>query len=217
MNIINKKKLKDEVFVSLQDAIFGGELKPGDRIVETKIASEMGVSQVTVREALKELEHFGLIESKPYQGTYVKQLTKKELKDSYDARLVLELYAIESAANLISQEELELLRELMEMMDEAVENGDISSFVDYDVRFHEAIIRNCNNEMVEKLWHLVNVSLWTLITTNLSKRTLKNLAIRHMDIYKTLENRDVQAARNAMQLHLLELRDEMTEKIETTE
>ena len=89
MNTINKKKLKDDVFASLQGAILGGELKPGDRIVETKIASEMGVSQVTVREALKELEHFGLIESKPYQGTYVKKLTKKELRDSYDARLVL--------------------------------------------------------------------------------------------------------------------------------
>lgn len=59
MDVINKKKLKDEVFASLQKAIVEGELKPGERIVETKIAADMGVSQATVREALKELEFYG--------------------------------------------------------------------------------------------------------------------------------------------------------------
>ena len=214
MNTIKKNKLKDNVFSILQDAILRGEFKPGDRIVETKIASDMGVSQGTVREALKELEHFGLIESRSYQGTYVKELTKKELSDAYDARLVLEVFAVESAANYLSPGELEIIRDLMEKMKVAAKTGDVHSFVDYDVMFHESIVQGCRNEMIEKLWHLVNVSLWTLVATNLSKRSLANLAIRHMDIYNTLENRDPQAARDAMKTHLLELRDEMIEKIE---
>ena len=89
MKTIKKKKLKDEVRISIQNAIINGELKPGDRIVETRLATDMGVSQAPVREALKELEHVGLIENRPYQGTYVKQLTTKELRDAYDARIIL--------------------------------------------------------------------------------------------------------------------------------
>lgn len=217
MDAINKKKLKDEVFVSLKDAILEGELKPGDRIVETKIASDMGVSQATVREALKELEYYGLTENKSYQGTYVKGLTKRELSDAYDARLVLEQYAVEAAANLITQEQLELAWNFIKKMDEAAESGAVGLFVDYDVRFHETIIQSCGNKIIEKLWNLVNVSLWTHVTTNLSKRTLKNLAIRHGDIYKALENHDSKAARSVMQVHLNELRDEMIEKMEAEE
>jgi len=53
MNGIRREKLKDGVLASLKDAILGGELKPGDRIVEIKVAADMGVSQGTVREALK--------------------------------------------------------------------------------------------------------------------------------------------------------------------
>ncbi len=103
MDVINKKKLKDEVFASLQKAIVEGELKPGERIVETKIAADMGVSQATVREALKELEFYGLTENISYQGTYVKRLTKSELKEAYDAREVLEEYAVGEAAKRITK------------------------------------------------------------------------------------------------------------------
>ena len=214
MNAIRKEKLKDGVLASLKDAILGGELKPGDRIVEIKVASDMGVSQGTVREALKELEHFGLIENRSYKGTYVKRFTKKDVSDAYDARLILELFAVERAAETISPERLDFLHELMEKMNDAAKKGDVNSFVDYDVRFHEAIVSTCGNEMIVKLWHLANVSLWTLVATNLGKRSLKNLAARHTDIYSTLQSHDPLAVKEAMRIHLLELRDEMVEKAE---
>lgn len=213
MNTINKRKLKDEVFSALQTEILEGKLKPGDRLVETRIAADMGVSQATVREALKELEYYGLTETHSYQGTYVKGLSKKELRDAYDARLALEQYAIESAANLITAQQLKLTQSFIEKMDEAAEKGDIASFVDYDVRFHEIIVQSSGNKIIEKLWNLVNVSLWTHVTANLSERTLKNLAVRHADIYKALENHDAKAARSIMQMHLNELRDEMIQKV----
>jgi len=209
MQVINKQKLKDKVFASLQDAILSGSLRVGERIVETQVALNLGVSQATIREALKDLEHFGLVEKKPYQGTYVKQLDKKELRDAYDARMVLEVYTAEMAAKCISQEQLETIRELMRGMSMAAAAGDAKTFSDYNVRFHEAIIDSCGNKMVKKLWHLANVSLWTLVATNVSKRTLNNLAARHINIMRALENRDPDGARVAIQAHLVELRDEM--------
>jgi len=213
MQAISKKKLKDNIFSSLQDAILNGKLKPGDRIVETKVATDMNVSQATVREALKDLEHFGLVEKIPYHGTYVKHLEKKELMDAYDARLVLEVYTAELAATHISPEQLEVVKELMERMNEAAAAGDAKTFSEYDVHFHEAILHICGNKMVEKLWHLANVSLWTLFAANRGNRTLKELATRHSNIVKALENRDPDGARTAVQVHFVELRDELTKNM----
>jgi len=209
MQPINKKKLKDAVFTSLQNAIICGDLKPGDRIVETKVAADMGVSQATVREALKDLEHFGMIEKKAHQGTYVKLIDKKVLKDAYDARMVLEIYTAEMAAKNISQAQLETLQEYMESMTKAAEDGDVSAYSDYNVRFHESIAVICGNKIVVKLWHIANASLWTLASTNASKRSLKSLAARHIAILRALENRDPDEARIAIQAHLAEIRDEM--------
>jgi len=211
MQTINKKKLKDAVFTSLQDAIIHGDLKPGDRIVETKVAADMGVSQATVREALKDLEHLGMIEKNAHQGTYVKLIDKKELKDAYDARTILEIYTAEMAAKNISQAQLETLRGHLDNMTKAAEEGDVIAYSDYNVRFHESIAIICGNKIVVKLWQIANASLWTLASTNASKHSLKSLAARHITVLRALENRDPDEARAAIQAHLVEIRDEMIE------
>ena len=72
--------LHEEVSQYIKETILTGELKPGDRIVESRLAQELGVSQAPVREALRELEFRGLVEQKPFSGTYVKQVTVKEIR-----------------------------------------------------------------------------------------------------------------------------------------
>ena len=101
-------------------------------------------------------------------------------------------------------------------MNVAAADGDIESFVDYDVEFHEAIIRGSGNDLVLKLWHQAHTALFTHVTTNLSKRSLENLASRHLDVYKMLESHDVQGSHEAMLVHLKELRDEMIESVSQT-
>lgn len=211
MESIKKKKMKDEICANIQNAILNGELKPGDRIVEMRLAADMGVSQAPIREALKELEHIGLVESIPYQGTYVKQLTQKDLHDAYDARLILELYAVELASPRINGEQISALKDLLEKMNAAASQGDTDNFVQYDIEFHKQIIESGGNEMIAKLWGLANISLWTYVTTNLSQRSLENLAARHSDIYNFLAAHNTKDAIEAMRIHLVELRDELTE------
>ncbi|KZL89263.1 GntR family transcriptional regulator [Clostridium magnum] len=77
MNSIKKSTLRNEVSRKIRELIFNNELKRGERIVETRIAKELGVSQSPVREAIRKLELMGLIENKPFLGCFVKKLTKK--------------------------------------------------------------------------------------------------------------------------------------------
>jgi DNA-binding GntR family transcriptional regulator len=213
MKSVQKTKLKDEIRINIQDAILDGELKPGDRLIETRLAAEMGISQAPVREALKELEYIGLVESIPFKGTYVKQLTREDLQNTYDARLVLELYAVEHAAKTITEEQLSSLNGLIGKMNDAASRGDVRSFVEFDNDFHAGIIKAAHNKVIDRLWNLANISLLTHITTHLTQRSLENLANRHMDVYKSILAHDEAGAKKAIETHLLELRDEMIEQV----
>ena len=97
---IEKRPLyRDEIRNAIKKSIMLGELKPGDRIIETRWARELGVSQSPVREAIRELEMIGLVENIPYQGCFVRKVTKKDMKDSYKVRLYLEMLGIQGRRN----------------------------------------------------------------------------------------------------------------------
>ena len=84
---IEKRPLyREEIKEALMQAIVSGELAPGDRIVETRWAKELGVSQSPIREAIRELEMIGLVENIPYKGSIVRKLTRKDIINTYEVR-----------------------------------------------------------------------------------------------------------------------------------
>ena len=93
---ISKRPLyREEIKKALMDAIVSGQLAPGDRIVETRWAKELGVSQSPIREAIRELELIGLVETIPYKGCIVRKITHKDLIDTFEVRIALESIALE--------------------------------------------------------------------------------------------------------------------------
>ena len=95
---ITKRPLcREEIEEALMEASISGELAPGERIVETRWAKELGVSQSPIREAIRELEMIGLVENIPYKGCIVRKLTRKDIIDTYQIRIALETMAIGEA------------------------------------------------------------------------------------------------------------------------
>lgn len=119
-----KESLAENIFHTLRRAITKGELKPGEWLRQENLAKELDVSQATVRDALNKLVGEGLAERIPYKGVHVAKLTANELEDIYAMRAVLEGMAAQSAANNISAEELQKMRELLP---ETIVNNDPSS------------------------------------------------------------------------------------------
>src|SRR5574337_84924 len=89
---------------AIRDAVLSGSLKPGDRIIEEKLATSLGIGQPTVREALKELEFQGFVRKIPRRGTYVTKLTQDDFRKILEVRMVLELFAIGLAAAKMTPE-----------------------------------------------------------------------------------------------------------------
>src|SRR5579859_7778047 len=102
--------LVDQVRDILKERIFRGNLRPGDRIVEQRVAKELGVGQNAVREALIELAHLGFVQRTPNKGTYVTRLTRADAERIAPVRAAMEGLAARLAAERMGREQLDLSR-----------------------------------------------------------------------------------------------------------
>ena len=89
--VIERRVLREDIRDQLIESILGGHLAPGDRIVETRIAQQFGVSQAPVREALRDLELFGFIVTSPFRGAIVRQISVEELVQMIQTQRAYEL------------------------------------------------------------------------------------------------------------------------------
>src|SRR5437764_10457885 len=111
-----RTSLREQVRDLLLDRIVAGEYPPGSRLVETRIAEELGVSQAPVREALRDLEQLSCVVHTPFRGCSVRELSAAELLEAYPVRGALEGLAARLAARRIDDEDLDRLADLIESM-----------------------------------------------------------------------------------------------------
>lgn len=135
---------------ALRTAIITGRLKPGDRLIEKKLAASLGIGQPTLREALKELDYQGFVRRTPQRGTYVTKLEKEDFRKILEVRMVLELLAIDQATRNMTPLSEQELSAIVASMGEAAEKFDLGAFHTNDVAFHRGIWSLAGNEYLEK-------------------------------------------------------------------
>ncbi len=207
----NKQLLSGEGLISEQikdlivDRILDGELRPGRQVVESAIARELGVSQAPVREAVRDLTMVGFLEYERYKGTFVRSFSAKELFEVYSVRAALEALAARNAAQNITDEDEETLRDILDRMIAAARNDDGNEMARLDNKFHETILQISDNQLLYQLWFSLRFGLWTITTTRISGMDLEYLAHRHEDLLETIVSGDPDKAAAAMQHHIEEL------------
>lgn len=202
---LKRNVLSEEIKRYLVDSILNGEYQAGERLVETRLARELGVSQAPVREAIKELEHMGLVESKPYKGAYVKKFTPRELEEVYSVRALIEGAGAREAVLKLGGEGREALRRLIGEMEMAAARGDRRAMIQSDMEFHRIIMEAAGNRLLYRIWNNIHLANSTFVTTKVSEKNLQELARRHWDVLKALETGDPDRAEEAMRAHILGL------------
>lgn len=137
---------KDRVVTAIRDAIVSGRMKPGDPLIETRVARQLEVGQPLIREALLELEHQGFVQRVPYRGTSVTRLGPEEIEQIQSLRIELESLAVEWARTRAKAEEVAELRRIVEGMRRAAEGADLSRFNDHDLALHRRIWELAGNK-----------------------------------------------------------------------
>jgi len=201
---IVRRVLREEIKEYLIDAILRGQLRPGDRIIETRIAQDLGVSQTPVREALRDLELLGFVTSEPFRGTRVRAFTHEELVQIYPIRAAIEGVAARAAATRITTEQLLALEEQIDRMREASELGDEATAIEADIAFHRIIVEASGNRLLEQFWTSLSLATTTFLTFSIHRRAIEGLAARHEPILEALRARDPDRAEAAMRRHIEE-------------
>jgi DNA-binding GntR family transcriptional regulator len=133
--------LQSRVFSQLQNDILNGLYEPGDSLIEKKLSDELGVSRTPVREALRQLELEGLVQSFPNKGVIVKGVSTQDIRDIYTIRMLIEGLAARWAAEKITPQELEELKEVVELQEFYTVKSDNNHLMQFDTRFHDIIFK----------------------------------------------------------------------------
>jgi DNA-binding GntR family transcriptional regulator len=173
--------------------IVSGELEPGSRLVETRIAEEYGTSQAPVREALRELEAIGMVETKPRRGTFVRHFIQQTLRESYVVRAALEETATRLSL-LAGTLPLETLREDVEAMRTAAERGDTQAVGAASVSFHRHVIHAAGNDLLKHAWESLQIEARTAVTLLAVEPDLTEVATEHDELLTVLRTGDLDTA-----------------------
>jgi len=183
--------LKHRIVEIIRQAITSGDLSPGDRIVELRLAKQLGVGNTAVREALFELERAGLVTRIPNKGSFITKMTLRDAHQIFQVRKALEGLAVELAGEFISPPDLDTLRGLVDAMKTAAEANEFERFYQNDLEFHRTLWRLSQNRFLASSLETLVAPLFAffLIRTRLDYRIdLLASAQRHRQLLDTIQD-----------------------------
>lgn len=186
-------------------AILKGDYAPGDRIKETILADQLGISTAPVREAIRELLTMGFLEAQPYKGALVRSFSPKDLWEYRTVRASLESLAASEAATRITNADISQLQNILEQMVLAAQDNEIENVIWLDNKFHETIMQITENKLLYRVWKTLEFGVWTMIMYRMGQYDVKFLASRHQEVLAGISTRDPEKAATAMKHHIIDL------------
>ena len=201
------KQLRSVVAERMRQAILEGVYKPGEWLRQERLAQELGVSQMPVREALKELTTEGLIEHVPYRGARVIAFSPEDILDLYHHRAFLEGRAAAAAATNITQDEFIELERLRVEMERHLAPEDVNAYREFNRQFHKLIATASRREYLirtlTQMWSVFPTMLIAnFVAQPLPQRDNPDIA-EHRAIVDAIRRHDAVEAENVVKEHII--------------
>ena len=180
--------------------IIDGQYPPGHRLKELLLAREFDTSQAPVREALRELEATGVIESEPHRGSRIRTVSARELSEAYQVVAVLEQLAGELAAGQFSGRET-LLQRQADKVRRAYEKGSMQEYARHDLAFHRMIVAAAAIQVLLENWDALHFDIRTRLFLGHSKPSLQSTLDLHDEIVKALVQGKRKLAGRLLRMH----------------
>jgi len=200
--------IRKKVFSYVRDRILSGEIAPGERLVETKIASEIGTSRTPIREAFHTLEREGLIDSIPRVGYVVRAISEEEVAEICAIRLVIEALAVRWALQKAYKKLIKDLKKNMSRAEQLLEKKQYSDFVEVDAAFHEVIARCSGSDRLLELAQTLRRHMLRYRAKSIfSADTVVKAIVGHKAILAAIEDGNADAVEQAIKVHLDESKE----------
>ncbi len=198
---ISRSVLSDQVKDRLLQAILDGRYPPGARIVETRVARELGTSQAPVREALRDLEALGVVETTAFRGARVRRPSAAELLEAFAIRAELESLAARLAIPRFTDADIDELDGYVTEMQRAAEAGDAHAEATADAAFHGRIVEMAANSTLLRVWRTLEPFSRTHITIVAPGADPRQIADAHVIVLNALRRRDTALAVEVLHDH----------------
>jgi len=197
------KSLKDIAYDAISFGILTGEIKVGTRLIESELSRQLGISRGPIREALNVLEQDGFIQSVPYKGAIVAEISQQETEDVFiPIRKFIENYAFTRAHKILDEKDYSKLGEIIKNIGVAYNNQNYQLATKYDFEFHKYIINKCTSPTLNSIWH----SLSARITRKIYLQTMDseiahNIVEQHKNILDCIRNNKVNCLKILLETH----------------
>jgi DNA-binding GntR family transcriptional regulator len=195
---------RERVASALREAIASGQFPAGHRLVENDLARQLGTSRGPVREALRQLEHEGLVASHPYRKTEVVGVSQDEIEQVLvPIRLIIERFAFEQALPVLDESDFSHLQDLVEEMNAAADDQDYDRQADADIRFHEHVISRSGQPHCLQIWRAIQTKVRAYFRRDAPAYTAYHeVATQHQQLLDVLRSADPAAVLAAVEDHI---------------
>lgn len=204
--------LREVVASEIRAMIISGQLAQGERLVEGRLASELGVSRNPVREAIRLLESTGLVEVRPRKGVYVCVVDVEQARHIQELRMVVEGYAAELAAARRTEADLDALMGCIERGRQAAADDDTVGAAACHREFHITLERAAGNPFLERVTGPLRQQTELIFSILLEERGAITWS-EHQDICDAIESGDADLARESMCGHIARATDAFVDSV----
>lgn len=206
--------IREQIFNKLHEAVITGLIKPGERLVESRLAEQLKVSRTPVREALHALEREGLLESIPRVGYRVHEISEREFAEVLELRTLLMNYAVEKVIMVNDRKALDRIGANVAAMQKALNELDYNSFMSLDAEYDDLLMAATRMDKMPELWRPLKrrMILYRYTGIELAKTGIKTLKY-HRDIYQALVKGNLSLAWDTMHAHLETIKSEVEGKM----
>lgn len=203
--LLKNKTLREEVVDFLRLRILRGEIKPGERIVESEVANYFNISRGPVREAVRQLEQEGLLAYQRNKGCLVKVLSPDEAWEIYLLRSNLESLSVKVCNGIIGKEYIRRMKKAAMDMEFYVQEFDIENIIEADHTFHSQIIKASKMSRLLELWSSMNGTSFAIFHTvvNTNRDHIKIISEKHLKLLEVIEEGNIEKSMKEIERHYL--------------
>lgn len=197
----------EKAYLIIKQKILEGIYKPSEKLIESHLAKELGVSRNTIKKAFLMLEKEKLIELEENKGAKIKSFTLQEVNNYLEIRAALEGVIIRSAVPKIANEDLHALQEILDHMKSCIEGNHLDEYSKLNKEFHQTIYKAAQNEQAVELVSMIKTQLIryhfrTILVPGRNQSSFEE----HTAIFNALQKRDADEAEAAIKRHILNIR-----------
>ncbi len=207
---LSRNNFNEDVYIILKQKILSREFIPGQRLHLSNLEKQMGISRTPIKDALNRLTTEGFIEIKARKGTYIAKPPLTKIAESFDVRVVLEIYAIELIAKKLTESQLKQLSTILLNMDRLINSTESNEwsnihqkFVTLDNKMHALLLSFTENTCLVQSWERIHIhSKMAHIPYIYSENELEISHNEHQKLINALEAKNTVVAKKILKNHL---------------